>query len=102
MAVVCGLIWVHGSALAGEVPGALAGAGLCVFGLVLEVLGGAVSRLGSLALQSARRADALEARLADLARVIEELDDSAIGDLNLMEGGDHVERGKPPARPRCD
>ncbi len=91
LAVGWGLVWVYRSALAGDVSAALAGAGLCLAGLVLEVVSAAVSRLGSLALRSSRRTDALEARLARLSLAMEELDDSVIGEMDLMEGGDHVD-----------
>ncbi|MFQ5491880.1 MAG: hypothetical protein ACE5GE_14270 [Phycisphaerae bacterium] len=91
LAVALGLIWVGRSALTADVPGVMAGAGLLLAGLVLEVLSAAISRLGSTVLRSARRVDELEAGLAALAQAMEELDDSVIGNLDLTAGGDHVD-----------
>ena len=61
---VVGVIWVYRAATAGDVFGALAGAGLCLGIIALDALAAAVFRLGALILRCTRRMEELDARLS--------------------------------------
>lgn len=61
---VVGVIWVYRAATAGDVFGALAGAGLCLGIIALDALAAGVFRLGALILRCTRRMEELDARLS--------------------------------------
>ena len=82
-----GLLWVYRSVLAGDVVGALAGAGLCLGVLALELAAGALLRLGGLVLRCAQRLDAIENHVAALEASIDALENALGLPVDLTEVG---------------
>jgi hypothetical protein len=69
---VVGVLWVYKFAVAGNVLGAVAAAGLCLAVIILDCVAASVLRLGGVVLRTARRIEQVERRIATVEAVLEE------------------------------